>query len=73
MRPLALSLQQRVLAVWHDEFELRVGDSLRRKIDCGIARSRFGIVVLSHMHSFAKSWPQYALDELVTMSLRGSR
>ncbi|WP_374312879.1 toll/interleukin-1 receptor domain-containing protein [Dongia sp.] len=35
------------LAVWYDEFELRTGDSLRRKIDGGIARSRFGVVVLS--------------------------
>ena len=35
----------------------------RRKIDYGIARSRFGLVVLSP--SFAKNWPQYELDGLV--------
>jgi hypothetical protein len=72
VRPLALSLQRRGLSVWYDEFELRVGDSLRRKIDSGIARSRFGIVVLSHAF-FAKSWPQYELDGLVTMSLSGKQ
>jgi hypothetical protein len=72
VRPLALSLQERGLSVWYDEFELRVGDSLRRKIDNGIARSRFGIVVLSHAF-FAKSWPQYELDGLVTMSLSGKQ
>ena len=72
VRPLAFSLQQRGLSVWYDEFELRVGDSLRRKIDSGIARSRFGIVVLSHAF-FAKSWPQYELDGLVTMSLSGKQ
>jgi hypothetical protein len=72
VRPLALSLQERGLSVWYDEFELRVGDSLRRKIDRGIARSRFGIVVLSHAF-FAKSWPQYELDGLVTMSLSGKQ
>lgn len=53
VRPLALALQVRRFSVWHDEFELRIGDSLRRKIDRGIARSRFGIVVLSHAF-FAK-------------------
>lgn len=70
VRPLAHALQGLGLSVWYDEFELRVGDSLRRKIDEGIVRSRFGIVVLSHAF-FAKSWPQYELDGLVTMSVTG--
>ena len=72
VRPLALALQARDLAVWYDEFELRIGDSLRRKIDAGIARSRFGLVVLSHAF-FAKSWPEYELDGLVTMSVSGQQ
>lgn len=70
VRPLAHALQSHGLTVWFDEFELRIGDSLRRKIDEGIARSRFGIVVLSHAF-FAKSWPQYELDGLTTMSVTG--
>jgi hypothetical protein len=72
VRPLALALQERGLAVWYDEFELRVGDSLRRKIDAGLSRSRFGIVVLSHAF-FAKNWPQYELDGLVTREMAGER
>jgi hypothetical protein len=44
VRPLAGELVDRGVSVWFDEFELRIGDSLRRKIDHGIARSRFGIV-----------------------------
>jgi hypothetical protein len=68
VRPLANALAARGLSVWYDEFELRIGDSLRRKIDAGIARSRFGIVVLSQAF-FAKSWPQYELDGLVTMAV----
>lgn len=71
-RPLAHALQARGLSVWYDEFELRIGDSLRRKIDTGIARSRFGIVVLSHSF-FAKGWSQYELDGLVTMAVGGSQ
>lgn len=72
VRPLAHALRQRGLEVWYDEFELRVGDSLRRKIDAGIAQSRFGLVVLSHAF-FAKSWSQYELDGLVTMAVSGKQ
>jgi hypothetical protein len=71
-RPLALGLQSLGLAVWFDEFELRIGDSLRRKIDAGIARSRFGVVVLSKPF-FAKGWSQYELDGLVTMAVSGKQ
>ena len=63
--PLALSLRERDVSVWYDDFELRVGDSLRRSIDRGIARSRFGLVILSKAF-FNKGWPQYELDGLVT-------
>ena len=33
VRPLAHALQALGLQVWYDEFELRIGSSLRRKID----------------------------------------
>ena len=63
-RPLAFALRELGLAVWYDEFELRIGDNLRRKIDAGIANSRFGVVILSE-HFFAKQWSQYELDGMV--------
>ncbi len=72
VRPLAAALQERGVSVWYDETELRVGDSLRRKIDAGIARSRFGVVVLSPSF-FDKGWPEYELDGLVTMSVTGKQ
>jgi hypothetical protein len=72
VRPLSEALRERGLEIWFDEFELRIGDSLRRKIDAGIARSRFGIVVLSPAF-FAKGRPQYELDGLVTMSVSGKQ
>ncbi len=71
-RPLATALDSRGVTVWYDEFELRVGDSLRRKIDAGIAASRFGLVVLSHAF-FAKGWTQYELDGLVTRTVGGEQ
>ena len=72
VRPLANELVSLGLRVWYDEFELRIGDSLRRKIDMGLARSRFGVVVLSHAF-FAKNWPQYELDGLVTREMTGEQ
>ena len=47
VRPLAVALEEHHLKVWYDEFTLRPGDSLRRSVDAGLARSRFGIVVIS--------------------------
>ena len=72
VRPLANELVSSGLRVWYDEFELRIGDSLRRKIDAGLSKSRFGVVVLSHAF-FAKNWPQYELDGLVTREMTGEQ
>ena len=72
VRPLANALAAKGLRVWYDEFELRIGDSLRRKIDGGVAGSRFGIVVLSHSF-FSRNWPQYELDGLVTREITGEQ
>jgi len=71
-RPLTAALNARGVTVWYDEFELRIGDSLRRKIDAGIAGSRFGLVVLSHAF-FYKGWAQYELDGLVTRATDGKQ
>jgi Domain of unknown function (DUF1883)/TIR domain len=72
VRPLATALQHAGLSVWYDEFELRIGDSLRRKIDKGLAGSQFGIVVLSHAF-FGRGWPEYELDGLVTRAVSGEQ
>lgn len=72
VRPLAVALQAAGLNVWYDEFELKIGDSLRRKIDKGIGRSRFGVVVLSQAF-FGKGWPEYELDGLVTRAVSGEQ
>ena len=72
VRPLANALVSAGLRVWYDEFELHIGDNLRRKIDAGLARSRFGVVVLSPSF-FAKNWPQYELDGLVTREMTGEQ
>lgn len=72
VRPLAHALRDGGLNVWYDEFELRIGDSLRRKIDLGLAKSRFGVVVLSRAF-LEKGWTNYELDGLVTRSVSGEQ
>ena len=62
--PLSEKLIQKGFRVWLDEHQLTLGDSLRRKIDEGLAKSRFGIVILSKSF-FSKEWPQKELDALV--------
>jgi hypothetical protein len=70
--PLADALRKSGLSVWYDEFTLKIGDSLRRKIDEGLAQSVYGIVVLSHQF-FAKNWPQKELDGLVSKEIAGTK
>ena len=72
VRPFANALLSAGLSVWYDEFELQIGDSLRRKIDKGLANSRFGVVILSQAF-FGRGWPEYELDGLVTRSVSGEQ
>lgn len=62
--PLAHQLKKLGLRVWFDEFELTLGDSLRRSIDHGLSESKFGIVILSP-NFFRKEWSKRELDGLV--------
>lgn len=72
VRPLAIALKEGGLKVWYDEFELKIGDSLRRKIDNGLSKSKFGIVVLSN--SFInKGWTNYELDGIITKVVTGEQ
>ncbi len=72
VRPLANELKSHGLRVWYDEFELKIGDSLRQKIDRGLANSRFGIVVLSKKF-INKGWTNYELDGIVSKAVSGEQ
>lgn len=71
-RPLADSLRRLGVAVWLDEAELQLGQSLRRKIDEGIRSSRFGVVILSPAF-LGKGWTNHELDGLVTRNVAGEQ
>ena len=51
---------------------MKIGDSLRRKIDYGLAHSRFGIVVISR-DFIKKGWTNYELDGMVTRNVSGEQ
>jgi hypothetical protein len=71
-RPLYGALTAAGASVWFDEAVLRIGDSLRRKIDDGLARCKFGIVIISP--SFLdKEWPQRELDGLVALEVESGK
>lgn len=66
-KPLADQLISMGVSVWYDEYELQVGDSLREKIDDGLANSKYGVVILSN-HFFSKNWTKIELNGLVSLS-----
>lgn len=70
--PLALALRHAGLSVWYDEYELHVGDRLRRSIETGLRNCRFGIVILSPAF-FKKHWPQLELDALAQREEGGQK
>lgn len=72
VRPLADALIRSGLNVWYDEMTLKIGDSLRQKIDKGLARSRVGLVVLSPSF-IKKGWTNYELDGIVTRAVSGEQ
>ena len=72
VRPLFAELAKRQIRVWYDEAEVKIGNSLRRSIDAGLTKSRFGIVILSP-HFFAKKWTQHELDGIIERDMESKQ
>lgn len=70
VRPLAQLLIKNGHKVWYDEFNLKVGDSLRKKIDEGLKFSKYGVAILSR-DFFRKNWTEYELNGLVAREMNG--
>lgn len=72
VRDLAEALRDSGFEVWYDEFELKIGDSLRKKIDYGLSNANYGIVIISP--SFVKkNWPEYELNGMVAREMSGHK
>lgn len=72
VEPLADILSEMGFKVWYDDFVLKVGDSISKSIDKGIAKSSYGLVVLSP-HFFAKQWTERELAGLTTREVAGRK
>jgi hypothetical protein len=72
VEPLAEMLSGMGFRVWYDDFVLKIGDSISRSIDKGIATSSYGLVVLSP-HFFAKQWTERELAGLTTREVAGRK
>jgi hypothetical protein len=70
--PVARLLKERGLKVWLDDFELTLGDSLRRSIDHGLSHSKFGVIILSP-DFFRKEWSARELDGLLAREEDGEK
>jgi hypothetical protein len=71
-RPLYNALTAAGVTVWSDQAVLKIGDSLRRKIDEGLAKCTYGIVIISP-NFLAKEWPQRELDGLVALEVQSGK
>jgi len=66
IRPLVNVFNAQKVSCWVDEAEIRWGDSITQKVNEGLAKSRFVIVVLSP--SFVgKNWPERELFAALSM------
>lgn len=72
VRDLADALVKKDIKVWYDEFELKIGDSLRKSIDKGLVNSKYGIVILSP-NFIKKNWTEYELNGMVAREMNGHK
>ena len=70
-RPLLKALAEVGIYAWLDESEIRLGESIRQKIDEGLANCRSATVILSRPF-FSKNWTQYEMDGIVGRKMQGA-
>ena len=69
-RPIHEALTKLGIHSWLDESEIRLGQSIRQKIDEGLANCRSTTVILSRSF-FSKNWTQYEMDGIVRRLMQG--
>lgn len=72
VEPLVEELKKLGISVWYDKFTLKVGDSLREKIDEGLRSSRYGTIIISTSF-IQKSWTGYELNSMITKEMNGHK
>jgi ActR/RegA family two-component response regulator len=61
VRKLATDLKRRGAQVWLDEWEIKVGDEIRQRIEHGISEYEYFVVILSK-HSVESTWVEKELN-----------
>lgn len=69
VRELAHELAKNYCTVWYDEYSLKVGDSLREKIEMGLRETKKCIVVLSPNFFSNKGWGRAEYDSVFTREI----
>ena len=69
-RPIHKALAEVGIHAWLDESEIRLGQSIRKKIDEGLANCRSATVIFSRPF-FSKNWTQYEMDGIVGRQMQG--
>jgi hypothetical protein len=68
--PLAQRLAARKVTFWLDEAEIRLGESITRRIDEGLANARYVVAFISRSF-LRRNWPQQELRAALASSLAG--
>lgn len=71
-KPLADLFVALGISVWYDQFQLKLGDSLRQSIDEGLSSCRYGVVVLSKAF-FEKHHTRRELNGLAQREIAGEK
>jgi hypothetical protein len=67
--PLAIQLEKFMCPVWYDEFSLRVGDSLRERIEAGLKECHKCILVLTPNFLSNEGWSKREYDSIFTREI----
>ncbi len=68
VNPLAKILKTLGLRIWFDKFELEPGDSITEGVGRGLARSNYGIIILSE-YFINKDYPKHELRGLIDKAI----
>jgi hypothetical protein len=66
IKPLVAAFKREGISYWHDEAEIKWGDSIVEKVNEGLRISRYVIVVISK-HFLLKKWPQRELNSVLNV------
>lgn len=71
VRDLAEALRSENVDVWYDEYEIKLGMSIRESVDLGLSSCDAGLIVLSPNY-FKKKWTIWELNGFIQRMLSGS-